>query len=332
MSPYRLIKNIILILGLIPFVSGCVETNQANIAKTTFPAETMTSGVTLTPSIEVQPTSIDETQRPTNILPPISVEEAKSKIEMFIADNGCDLPCIWGITPGKTTLEDLRNLFGRYPEYEVPYDFYISSHINNSKGGILDTGLWEDNFLLNTSLEYSGKNNILDLLVLYTEFQYRTGEGITETGKPVYGDPVFSRAYQYYLLPSILSKYGNPSKVLIYPFPDNERIDPQEFSLVLVYDQGFMIEYIFPKEISGENYKGCHSKSAFITVSSWDPKNQPSFEEIVSMSTVGISQYTWQLFKNLEDTTALRAEKFAELLGNPENNGCIYTPMEYWVK
>jgi hypothetical protein len=82
------------------------------VTKTSIP-----STVTPTPTIEITPSSAATQISTQAFIPTFEVSYGKSKFLALYHTNGnCQLPCWWGIVPGKTTLEEVKSQFAPYGE------------------------------------------------------------------------------------------------------------------------------------------------------------------------------------------------------------------------
>src|SRR6185436_4057409 len=90
------LPNLILILIL---AAGCIQvTNEVvtpSLGSSVFP--------TMTPTLTLNPTNTS------TIVPTLPAEGAWTKLLELLANNGgCRLPCLWGITPGKSTYKEAQ--------------------------------------------------------------------------------------------------------------------------------------------------------------------------------------------------------------------------------
>ena len=86
------------------------------------------------------------TATPTRV--PVSTLGAKQQAQ-FVADmlktnGGCELPCWWGITPGQTAWQVLRNRFTAYGSsvFDVPSTTTVDYHISHAfvqKNGVVES-------------------------------------------------------------------------------------------------------------------------------------------------------------------------------------------------
>jgi hypothetical protein len=213
---------------------------QTRIMETNLPALT-------TQTLSPTKTTELSTQTPLHTL---TTDQEKELLHKFLRDNGkCRLPCLWGITPGKTEVDALNTLFLPFNNISIPSDFYVRRRSQEESGGVTFI-LWMDNIRIPITLTYYNNQARIEYASLTFEAGLEEGEGADSHITPVYGEPLFEQTLGYYRLSNILTQFGMPSDVLIAPFPD----DPQypvdvaiPFSVVLFYKtQGMFLEYISP--------------------------------------------------------------------------------------
>jgi hypothetical protein len=81
-------------------LAGCTSMPPIVIPTAT-PTFTLTPSPTYTPIPSATPT----------LIPTLSVKDAQIKLLGLLATNGgCRLPCLWGITPGKSNYQEAQNV------------------------------------------------------------------------------------------------------------------------------------------------------------------------------------------------------------------------------
>jgi hypothetical protein len=270
---------------------------------------------------------------PTFVLSPTYLAgDIEAIIQNAIRDNGgCKLPCIWGIDPNKTNPEQAQEFFSRLGKEDREGDFYLDKDIYDDMASLYVI-IWNELLRTYFNLSYFHREEKIENIVLSVELtqQHEGRASIT----PVFGDPYFSELVNYYLLPQVLSRYEIPTKILLLTYPDNpdrEDIKPL-FSMVLLYeDLGFLVEYLFPRESNGDNFIGCPSKTAYITLVSWDANTKPLLENMVQrISGLGINKLNYSEFRTLEDVTTMQIDDFEDLFKSNDEQACISTPKYRW--
>lgn len=302
--------------------------NQQDRTFTATPTERL---LTATPTSSPTPTPKPATSTP---LPTLSANDTKDLVLDLLKDNGdCQFPCLWGMTPGETKSQDIKAFFAQFGNIVIPEEILVDPSDFGDKGGL---GLLfkVDNLEISTDFSYYEANDELKQLVLTGYATHKIGSGSDPQSEYVFGDPQFNQLFQYYMLPQILTTYGHPSKVLIKPFQDEQGHAPREwlpFSLVVIYEeQGFLVQYISPRQVIGNDFAGC-PWMAQITFTTWQLGHEVSLVEILPrISGAGINELNVDYFKSIDEATSMTLDEFYETFKNPENTACLETPTDLW--
>jgi hypothetical protein len=198
------------------------------------------------------------------LAPTLTADQEQALVLDLLQNNaGCRLPCWWGFTPGKTTWQTASTFFtslgkniinmGRsYTSYRV--EFTIMKY---------DIRLSQEYVVIN--------GNIAMIWV---------GIGMVRNEKAVFGDPLFAKALQYYMLPHLLTAYGPPDEVLIRTFSSAPGGGWVPFHLLLFYPmQGILVDYQGPNEKKGNNLQWC-PQNTNITMWLWMPERKLTLKDI----------------------------------------------------
>lgn len=338
--------KILIIVEILLGVGGCTPvTTQIPLAyeiasPTALPATvTLTATatgipVTATPSPSPTATSQPPTETP---LPTLSAEGMSKLILALMKDNGgCRLPCLWGMTPGKTDIQTLDEFMAQFYDVETSDDYFRVQDFNDIGGFSLIFNESKIHVLVDFSYYEDRSGTGLEILAM---FGYLMGEfGTTSEGaldlRPIYGDALFTQTLQYYTLPSILAAYGLPEQVLLATWPDDpDRLDIKSwpFSLVLLYPaQGIFVEYVSIRERAGDHFVGCPAKS-HIYLGVWDPENPLSFRKVVQKAGSVINELNIDYFKPVEVATTMTLDEFYQTFKHAENTACLETPIDLWA-
>jgi len=295
--------------------SASVTPTSASVPATMSSIPTLTA---LPPSATPSPTQTRTPPPPT--LTPLPIlrepEEIKTKLFELLQNNGgCQLPCLFGYTPGIVSPQEMKNFFNQFANIDSP-DMIIDK-IKADDGNSLSFYIrYADNYLNLGISTYENKNQIQALAM------------------DAFPEPKWNSHYaeimNYYLLPQILTNYGEPSEVIILTYRnDRQRPDVTSFPffLVILYpEQGFYAKYEMERVTSSANFLGCPSKS-FVSVVTWPAGNGEIFQTTVQPTINGeyLSDY-----KSLADATSMTIEEFYQMFSNPNNRECIRTPIETW--
>jgi hypothetical protein len=280
---------------------------------TSSPIATQTSVLIQTPtSIPQINTPIEPTVSPQ---PTLSHENAWALInDLMLKNGGCDLPCWWGLFPGKSKVQDVNSFLSTFNGIAVLNNLsadpqYISLTVPINKVNLdIAINAWEH-------------NNIVDRLFVSLQSNKHGDYG----WEAYYGDPNYNQVTRKFQLSEILTNYGLPSKVLIAPGPFDG------FVILLAYmKEGFLISYESPGKKAEGNYVGCPSESQ-ISVWLWSPTENLTLKEVVSNTPFGdVDATTIDYFKPIDETTKMSMDEFYKIYKNPENHLCVETPSAFW--
>jgi hypothetical protein len=233
-------------------------------------------------------------------LPTLTADEAKKLVQDLLENNaGCQLPCWWGITPGKTAWADARSflesfsLYIREGEMGAGVQVPLPAPYSNA-----------------TSMDhtYSVKNGIVDTIRIFN----------------------FNLAPNYYL-PKFLETYGQPTEVWIRTDRQSE-MGLHPFLVDLFYrDKGILIEYSTGhplNEVAGklQNCRLADMTSPFIYL--WSPEKQNlSFNE-AKQKFLDVKWLPEP--KPLLEATGMDVKTFYETFKNPDTDVCLETPKDMW--
>ena len=235
--------------------------------------------------------------------PTLTADESKQLVRDLLENNaGCRLPCWWGITPGKTTWIEARQILEKTSLYiggqEIGEVFYVDVQAYLP---------YPHNFAKYMEHSYGVKNGIVDYIDVYN-FDLA---------------PNFS-------LPNLLESYGQPDEVWIRTLPKAER-GIQHFIIDVFYGElGILVEYSTGdpmKEVEG-NLQNCwitEMDSPFLDL--WSPETQKlSFQEAKKfIDTTNLPEP-----KPLLESTGMDVKTFYETFKNSETDVCLETPKNLW--
>jgi hypothetical protein len=230
-------------------------------------------------------------------------DEGQKLVQELLENNGgCKLPCWWGITPGKTTWAEAREILEKVSLFiggkESSKEFYANVSVYLP---------YPYDFAPYMGHLYGMKNGVVDYIRVYN----------------------FDVAPNY-RLSNFLKTYGQPTEIWMRTYSKDE-IDIQPFLLDLFYqDNGILIEYSTGdplKEIDGklQNCQITEMDSPFIHL--WSPKIQNlSFQDAKKfIDTMSLPEP-----KSLLEATGMDVKTFYETFQNPETDVCLETPKNLW--
>jgi hypothetical protein len=255
------------------------------------PAPTATAKLpTYTPSITVTPTQVDT----------LEPENALATIQPLLEDPmNCEVPCFWGILPGKTRIDEARTLFGA-----LGFTPFEGTDQNSEKGFY--------------TIDYeSGMGR--DSSVTLFHNRYRLVENIIVRPEITEQEEESPREWIAYSPESLIKKYGKPSDVKFSLFWGANK--STETTMTMYFkDDDLVVHYIGSNLFPAQNHSPlfCPLTALFEHARLWlgpDPPNLPTFDAV-----------------SLEQATSLTMEQFTQLmLGDPQEacftiNGDLFYP------
>jgi hypothetical protein len=271
-------------------------------------------------------------------------EEEDAFLLDMLADNAnCELPCWWGITPGVTPWQEAQQTFlsygknigirQRFAGYRDEGGNYVPSY----EGFAHDVSLFGrraqypfDYVVQHTFYEQGGAVQLLEVIghALGGETWYNAGWSPPQ---------VFTQDWHNYSLDQILSRYGQPTQVLLHYWSEEETL----YSLALLYeDEGIMVAYM--GSVHGE-YTGeddylldivdiCPTTDLITDIDIWlkSPGLEDSLSQIYNAWGLGEGYYTLPFMGNrsptLREAAGMSLEEFYSTFLDPNTQVCIQAP------
>ncbi len=255
------------------------------------------------------------------MIPTLSVEQARARLLGLLANNGdCRLPCLWGITIGKSSFQEVRAIL--MPLSGLSHAVYLDSP---ELGGIIPR-YTEGKLEIYTAAGFlaTPDNNIVYHLTFNAEAHRPLAQGGYED---VFDSKFFCEKVSAYTLSHVLTEQGVPSSVMIETAGGPlTRGGTGGFDILLLYpDQGILVNYKTQMYLNGANVRGCPA-NAFVQMELYDPGQPDSFFE-------SLNRTDWALkmtgYKPLEETTSMSVQEFYNIFREPTNK-CIETPAKLW--
>jgi hypothetical protein len=224
---------------------------------------------------------------------------------LFETNNGCRLPCWWGITPGQTewsVAEEFLNRFDRgiLGTSFTPGLIYYGPVIP------LPTEVFAED---RTEIGISARNGIVKFI------DTRVSMGNTPPGY-----------LTQYTLPTFLNTYGPPTEVWVSTYSSPQGHNDLPFRVVLFYpDQGIAALYGDNGIKQGDMVHGCPQQGLAGFLSLWDSTEVLTFEEMKNGKAVFNVHYL-----PLEEATGMDVATFYETFKNPDNTTCLETTADLW--
>ena len=311
-------------LLLIALLTGCAPLTRSmetpdQPASTAIPTAYPTNLPTITPIFI--PTAAP-TNNPTAV-PTLTGVQARDQLLNLLADNkSCRLPCLWDITPGKTTNLEARTIL-------LPLSVIsISTHLSGNS----PDGIWMvyDKSDLRTSIEL---NYLFDINGVISRIAFRAEETkkIPDRFLPIYDSKTFGERLHPYMLSGILSEFGKPASVIIHSL-GHPITGSGGFEILLIYpDQGIFVHYTTQIEIVGDYARGCPA-NAHVELELYPPGNPDAFAKSLAETDWAFAWPKLMVnpsWKSIEDVTSMSLEQFYKTF-HQLTDKCIDTPTKEW--
>ena len=266
--------------------------------QTIMPTVTLQPSATATASPLPSPTQAIASPTPKPTKYPEALEEQKVR-EYLLSNNGCSLPCFWGIVPGDTRLENA-------------IDFFQPFGINRKHGVVLDI---MSQLVLNSAGLFEEDSKIVGIEV--------SGEGRPDEIS------TFWEIWAKYLPQEIIAQYGLPDRIWFDTYHNPEVPDPMGYSLWFFYDdKDFLLVYSGITTKAPEYLVCLGSKSVKKDFGNLSPQI-----ELLIHTTLPLEDFA--LERGIDQTVGFRSEKnveipideFRRIIDN--QSSCFNIPLEF---
>ena len=245
--------------------------------------------------------------------PTIPIDQEETLVLELLQNNAnCQLPCWWGFTPGKTSWQTAETYFASLGK---KVDKFSNSRLTN-----YTVKFKVPSHDMQVGQVYNVKDELIDLIWV---------KGSTvRNGRRIFGDQMFLEDWNNYLLPQMLTTYGQPAEVLLKTFQSVPEGMPP-FNLLLYYPQrGILVRYYGLAEKHGEQLRLCPQQSD-ITLWLWPSGHAMTLQEIANSGQDFPIEEVAD-YRPLGDVTKMSTEIFFESFKNANNMACIETPAKIW--
>jgi hypothetical protein len=291
--------------------AGTATPTPTIISDTKTPAPTLT----LTPNSTYTPI----------VLPTLSVEDAHVRLLELLSNNGdCRLPCLWGITPGKSTYQEANSIIA--PLGSLSKFIYLSS-----SPGEVSPLYTEGDMVLRTDVAYLYPDNGIINRIGFSarqEKEDRTADGRLLRWGGIFDSTTFSKRVEYYSLAHVLSEQGMPDSVMIATSdPSSLPVGAGEFNIALFYpNQGIWVKYTTSIHSTGNIVRGCPA-NAHIEMNLYPSGNPDSYSSLLKETNWWV-QKDW--YQPIEKVTSMTLKQFYETFRQTTDK-CIETPASLWA-
>lgn len=315
-------------------IVGCSPPRTQTVP-TTFPTETVTTALfTLTPPIASQTSTAliipSATIATVAVAPTLETDQAYRLLQQVIAgSSNCKLPCWAEIQPGVTTKTEAESLVQPLSIliYGGPFYPYRGKHF--SGGGGSRHFLFGDTELRFRFGWYSEQDqDTVEMLRI-------NADALQENSRRVYGAEPYKQLFEPYNLHNILSQYGIPYQVWtiadVYYFGNDQPNPtlPEEFRLLLFYDQGIFVQYTMPlTRLEGAKGKACPSE-AFFDLGLVAQDTSQFYQMMWFAFATGSQDFTY--YMPVEKATQMTFDEFYQSF-KESNTPCFEIPLTIWPK
>ena len=274
------------------------------IPSTPVPSLTFTPTPSLTPTTTPIPLPT-ATLTPQAIPTPPGVDTLEQVLWLYETNNGCQLPCWWGITPGQTEWSVAEEFLHRFDPI-----FYEASGIAGEVYYGISIPLLPEIFVVD-----------------HTELGIIVSDGRV---KLIFADIIIgdttSDYFPSYTLPIFLTTHGQPGEVWLFTYPSPYEQEDLPFIVVLFYpEQGIVALYGDNGEVKGDIVEGCPQEDIVSFLRLGPTKLNLTFEQTITGTSALERDYL-----PLEEATEIDVATFYETFRQPDNTTCLETPANLW--
>ena len=259
---------------------------------------------------------------------PQSEASAKAEYLAFLSTNdGCPLPCIWGVTPGISTVQDMETTLVSLANTSGLSGFSIT-------GGFSDFHYTNMGYDLLTYVAYTSDSSNKGIV---NEINITIQELDTKTFSPSFGHSfesnTFSQQIYPYTLSGVLTAKGKPETVLVSTYGSDEDLSLWQFIILLIYpEDGIVAQYTTRLQINGEMVVGC-PEDAHVNMELFPEGDSSQFAQLLARTSwAGLwppSETSQPGWLPIDQATDMTIEEFYELFLN-QTDACISTPADLW--
>jgi len=279
---------------------------------------------TTTPTIKPIPTKALASSSSPIILSTLPIEDARaSLLDLLANNNNCRLPCLWGISPGKSMYQEAKEIL-------LPLSSISDFTVFSNRQGAIDPIYLTDDLMIYTTVRfitYPDTNIVSHLAFDARALREKKGEKGSEN---VFDSTFLGEKLRLFMLPQILTEYGVPSSVMLFTLaevPLSNRGPGMNFNILLLYpDQGFLVHYTTEMRVLGKNVVGC-PVNAHVELELFPSGNGDNFLEL--LAPTNWPDTIKNEYKPLEKATSLSLDEFYRTFRQP-TDVCLETPANLW--
>ena len=288
------------------FITAC------SAEKTITPTVTLQPSATASASPLPSPTQAIASPTPEPTEYSEAIEELKVK-EYLLTNNGCSLPCFWGIVPGNTSLEEALVFF--QPFGIAQYHGRSGQNIQNQYDVALDVM----------------SQLVLSSASLFEENSKIAGIEVSGEGRPD-EISIFWEIWAKYLPQEIIAQYGFPDRIWFDTYHNPEVPNPDRpigYSLWFFYDEKKFLLVYSGITTKAPEYQVClGNKSVEKDSGNLSPFIELSIHTNLSLEDFAIERGIDQrVHFYSEKNVEIPIDEFRRMIDTPD--GCFNTPLEF---
>lgn len=278
-----------------------VTTTIPHTSTSVLPTLSLTQMPLVTPTFVIPPIPTSTSLPTMTAIPtPPNVENEQEILWLLETNNGCQLPCWWGITPGQTEWTTAKQFLNRY-DVEIYHSSSTSGATYYETTIPLSLELFSET---QTGLGIGVKNGIVQLISIH--FHLVT----TPPG-----------SFTHYYLSEFLTMYGPPTEVWVSTYSSYHELP---FLVVLFYpDKGIVVSYGVIGVKQGGVVRGCLQQEPINTFRLWNPLLGLTFDQLKTGS-LNVD------YLSLLESTGMDVMTFYDTFKNSDNQACLETPADLW--
>lgn len=222
--------------------------------------------------------------------------------ELMATNNGCQLPCWWGLKLGESSLEEVVQLYAQFEPFITIQDF--AEGVARVTIKFVDPEI-EDG--IQTTHTFRGKDGI----VLEAEIQVRKYDNFTPL--------------------SLMEQFGQPFEIWLWTIPEPfEGILPASFRFYFP-ENGILTGYRELAGTKGDNVEICLNGNGNSILLLWDPaiwgpNKEMGFIERANAS----SELSLEGHQRIGEVSSWDEEVFFANVTDSNSTGCLETPSSLW--
>ena len=282
-------------------------------------------------------------------VPTLGMEQARERLlELLSGQANCRLPCLWGITPGKSTLQDVRpvveplRILAGSPIFWPDADDWLGKDgigvdLVYTEDAVVPTALdggsvvRQTFFMVDFRTDEQGVVRHISFKAM-EEDEFYDDAHYTLGVKHIYDSASFGERLRPYMLSSMLAEYGMPEEVLISTYgPPKPEEKLGYLDIVLLYpDQGIFAHYTTVREVVDGKGRACPA-NAHVVLELFPVGDRGAF--LQGLAAIGWGELLPPpdnvFWRSLERATSLSLEEFYETF-RESGDACLETPIDLW--